>query len=283
MKRMSPRLRIAAVALLATVAAATVAHAALSPSKIVAQLNKERAALGLPSVRESASKSAACRAHDNYMRRNHILDHAEQPGRPGYSKAGDKAARMSVLSGPNASWAKHDPWINAPIHLSQIYNPELKVTGAADSGGYSCMWTFPLGSAGATRKVWTYPGDGASIAHAQHANEGPYLSQTKVGIPASRTTGPYIEVWSVGTRSAPAKHLVRGSLTGPGGAKVAVKVIDSSLLDGFIQPGAGFLLPVRPLKAGATYSATIAVGPSRSHSTLTHSWKFTATAQTLKG
>jgi hypothetical protein len=257
------------------------ASASLSPAGIVAKLNQERAALGIPPVTLNAKRTAACRAHNNYMRRNHSLGHVETPGLPGYSRAGERAARMSVLAA-QSSWARHNPWRNAPIHLGQVYNPGLRSTGASDNGGYSCLFTYPNTRRQGSDKIWTLPADGGSVVHAQTAFEAPAPPQSTVGIPAGRKTGPYLYVWSAASTGAlaPVTRLLSGTLIGPSGP-VNVKVIDSSLLGGLAQKGNGWLLPVKPLAANATYTATVVLGPSLGVRRLTHSWSFRTTSGSL--
>jgi hypothetical protein len=261
-----------------------VATSALSPAGIVAKLNSERAALGIPSVTLNASRAAACKAHNVYMQRNRSLGlgHFEQPGRPGYSGAGDRAARMSVLAGPRSSWARHNPWRNAPIHLAQVYNPGLRATGASDFGGFSCLFTYPNSRRKADDKIWTLPADGGTVAHAQTAFEGPSPPQTTVGIRAGRKTGPYLYVWSAAaTAMAPLTRLASGTLMGPSGP-VAVKVIDSRRVHGLAQKGNGWLLPVKPLRANTMYQATVVLVSSTGRR-ITHSWSFTTTSASLAG
>jgi hypothetical protein len=279
-----PGRRVLALAVPATLLFAAQSAASLSPAKIVAKLNGERAALGIPAVTLNKARTAGCRAHDTYMRRNRQLTHFELAGRRGYSKAGDRAARTSVLAGPRSGWASHDPWRDAPIHLSQVLNPGLKSTGAYDSHGYSCLATQPTTRPRMANTVWTLPADGGEIAGSQTAFEAPAPPQQTVGIANGRQTGPYLYVWSAAPSALSLTRLVSGTLIGPDGL-VATKVIDSSLLDRLIpglgQPGNGWLLPVSPLKAGAAYRATIVLGSKLGVGQFTHSWSFTATAAHL--
>ena len=249
---------------------------ALTPAGIVAKLNSERAALGIPPVTLNASRTAACKAHNSYMRLNHTLAHFETPGRPGYSKAGDRAAKSAVLAA-RSNWARHNPWRNAPIHLAQVYNPGLRSTGAADTSGHSCLWTYPNSRRTETDKVWTLPADGGQIVHAQTAFEGPSPPQTTVGIRNGARTGPYLYVWS----ATPLTRIVSGSVTGPGGP-VSIKVIDSRRLHGLAQKGNGWLLPVKPLAANTKFTATAVLATSTGRR-VTHTWSFTTTSGSLSG
>jgi hypothetical protein len=84
---------------------------------------------------------------------------------------------------------------------------------------------------------------------------------------------------------APLGRLVAGSLVGPGGRPVAVKVIDDAKVDGYVGDGNGWLLPVKPLKPGATYKATVVLAPHEGEAQrqLTHTWTFRASRATLDG
>lgn len=110
-------------------------------------LNAQRAANGIPPVRYDARMSAGCAAHDRHVLRNGLSvigEHHETPGRPGYTLAGDHAARTSVLGddvGPTVSRSQvsvgafGDPWNFAAFHLFQLVNPALAVSGANERTG----------------------------------------------------------------------------------------------------------------------------------------------------
>ncbi len=96
----------AAVASLLAAGAATDAAAARADydsAQIIAALNGQRAANGIPPVRNSASMAAGCAAYDRYVIRNGMSvadQNFEVRGKPGYTAAGDHAARTSVLPPP---------------------------------------------------------------------------------------------------------------------------------------------------------------------------------------
>ena len=61
----------------------------ISPAGIIATLNAERRANGIPAgVHLKSTWSARCRKHDVYMDDNRELTHYEQQGNPGYTKGG---------------------------------------------------------------------------------------------------------------------------------------------------------------------------------------------------
>jgi hypothetical protein len=290
--RQSPRLRraaaAAALAALALTAPPADARAALSPARIIAKLNAQRRANAIPaSITENPSWSRRCRAHNRYMRFNG-LTHEEIRGRRGYSSGGAWAGHNAALAS-GSSWRHGNPWQNAPLHLSQLLNPRLRIAGAMDSSRHSCVTTFagfdPTFTVPADT-VFSFPGDNRSAPYAQRAGELPYTPQSRVGIREGAKTGPYLYVWAfspppadvphtfeivgydengsaiyadpnAGVQAAdPLQRLVGGSVTGPDGRAVALKVIDDATVDGYLGDGAGILLPVHPLRKRTVYTVT---------------------------
>lgn len=186
---------VSAVVAMCTITA-TGAHAAggdLTSAQIVAALDSQRAASGIPPVREDASLAAGCAAYDEYVVRNGLQvadQHFENPSLPGYTVAGDRAARTSVLGYEPAvaldsllygepfhgfGWAYGDPWDDAAFHLFQLMNPALEVSGGdertatladGETVRLECLSTY----AGPFRKpprrlhAYFYPGPGSEVA-----------------------------------------------------------------------------------------------------------------------
>ncbi len=298
------------------------AGAPLTGSKIIAKLNAERAKLGMYSqVQLNASWSGMCAKHNHWMKINGRVQHPEPRGSRGYSKAGNWAGTNSVLSGGLGGWRTGNPWINAPIHLSQTYHPRLRVAGASDASGYSCLTSWPgilraeevTPPAVQQDHVFTLPRDGGRTPFSQFAMESPFVPQEKVGIRGGRRTGPYLYVWSYTDERAipqdsgeatfdewgnitfpepppaelaPLWKLTSGSLKTASGSSVKVKVIDDSTIGGYVGSGNGWLLPVHPLKKNTTYKASVTIEtdrrlPAESLRTITHTWTFKTTRSRL--
>ena len=261
----------AAAALAATSAAAagTAGHRA-----ILAALNAERAANGLPAhVRENAGWSAKCAEHVAYMAATHSLSHSENPASPKYAASGSWAGAHSVIA-MGSSWRKGDPFADAPLHLIQLMSPELRQLGVdEDASGYLCMTTWPGYDRSGWKKptVYSDPGDGAvGVPYAETAYELEFVPGDFVGLPRGTRTGFNIMVFAEGTADPWHLRIVSASVTGPGGP-VEVRTVDRTTptVGPYLPPGSGFLIPVEPLRPGTTYRASIAFagGPR-------HAWQF---------
>jgi hypothetical protein len=254
-------------------------------SQIVASLNAQRTAHGIPAgIVEKPAWSSGCRKHIDWMGMNGAIAHAEEPGTPGYSKSGDWAGRNGVVAGPGLepfTSADMNPYGNAPYHLAQLLHPRLSSMGAAEYAGYDCETTFP----GYRRKppkhdtVWCYPGPGTTSEFLERAEEAPDVPGDQVGLPQGTTTGPNIIVYWDGptAQKAPLQHLRSASLSGPDG-KVPVKRVDYT---GLSSSGSGFVIPVKPLRPDSEYHARVTFGslwPRKSSyytkHTFTKKWSF---------
>ncbi len=288
------RARFAGSCIVALLWATTVPAAATTPTVgtaatgAIATLNAQRAANGLPAgLVEDPTLTADCAAHDHYMALNHSLTHTEVSTNPGYSPGGAYAGQNAVLA-QGADWTGGNPYEFAPLHLDQLLAPRLSVLGSADAEGFSCTTTFP----GWTRPdplaltVYTYPGPGATIYPSEIARELPWTPGSLVGIPLSTRTGPNIIVLVDAPGQSPKANpatLSDATLTGPTG-QVAVKTVDArtpvaqggATLAGYISPG-GFIIPIAPLAAGATYHAHVVVGFAGVQTQ--HDWTFATRAK----
>jgi Cysteine-rich secretory protein family len=262
-----------AVAVALVAAAATAARPGGS-STIVAALNAERAANGIPAdLRENTAWSGSCADHVAYMAAARRLTHVEEPGSPRYTKTGSWAGANSVLA-VGRGWEAGDPFATAPLHLIQLMSPELEEIGVAEEGGYLCITTWPgyrpLHSVSPT--VYTYPGAGAvGVPFAERADEQPFTPGEFVGLPPGATTGFDIMVFAEGIPNLWRARIDSATLVGPGGP-VEVKTVDRATptVGSYLPPGGGLMVPVVPLEAGTTYRASVRfAGGSR------HTWSFT--------
>jgi hypothetical protein len=147
------RAAVLAAVLTALCAGAAPARAMTGP-EIVQVINAERRANKLPAVREDPALSAGCAQFDEYRRMNGSLEdaftlHGEQPGRPGYTSAGARAAHDSLVNAGDRvadSFAAGDVFDDAPGHIVALMDPGVAVIGADQTD-------FPLGIFGTVHLV----------------------------------------------------------------------------------------------------------------------------------
>jgi hypothetical protein len=264
----------AAAALAVAGAAAAAGHPA-----ILAALNSERAANGIPArVRENPGWSAKCAEHVAYMAATGSFSHSESPASPKYAANGSWAGRHSVLA-MGSSWQEGDPFASAPLHLIQLMSPELRQVGVdEDASGYLCMTTWPGYESAGWKKptVYSYPGNGAAgVPYAETADELEFVPGDFVGLPRGTTTGFNIMVFAEGTADPWHLHIVAATVTGPGGP-VELRTVDRTTptVGRYLPPGSGFLIPVAPLQPGAVYRASV-----RFAGGLRHTWHFRTAEQ----
>jgi hypothetical protein len=225
-------------------------------------LNAERSRLGIPGeLVENAEWSRRCALHNHYLALNSDFGHGEDPQNPGYTVDGSWAGEHSVLA--VAEQFSVASFASAPLHLVQLLSPRLRRVGAAASDGFVCITTWPgfrfrEGGRGPVR-VYTYPERGAKgVPASEVAGEEPLVPGAFVGIRRGARTGPYLIVYSEGGWSGWSTSLDGATLRGPGGL-VETRIVGRSTpgIGEYIPPGAGFVIPVRPLVAGRTYAATV--------------------------
>ena len=267
-----------------------------TPAKIVSSLNAQRKANGIPAgiVRDSTLTSD-CKKHDLYMKRNHVLTHAEDPSKPGYTAGGNYAGTHGVVAS-GSNWAGGNVFETAPIHLIQLLQPLMNRMGAFEIdtspyGGWVCATTFaryrrPVPS---TNRIYTYPGPARTrVPYAENARELPFTPNDVLGIP--HLTGPQLLVYMEGPAvggprdaSAYSTKIVSKSVRPLGGSRVSVRSVDGQTpipaslgggtMGGYMMVGAGILIPVKPLKPGTTYATSVTMrSGGRS---VTKSWRFT--------
>jgi cysteine-rich secretory family protein len=261
-------------------AGAAAAGSGAASGTILAALNSQRTANGIPGhLKVNPDWSQKCARHIAYMGSTGTLAHSEDPASPAYSAAGNWAGENSVLA-EGTSWPTDNPFANAPIHLIQLMSPELRQVGIEASSGFVCVTTWPgYGSpARTTPTVFSVPGNGArGVPYVQTANELPFVPGDFVGLPRGTHTGFNIMVYAEGVRDPWHLHITAATLTGPHG-RVAVRTVDrtTATVGPYLPPGSGFLIPVAPLDPGATYRASVSFGGGQAR----RSWHFTtATAK----
>ncbi len=224
----------------------------------LAELNVQRATNTIPAgISFSSDAAEGCRLHAHWMDLNHVLQHDEAPGTPGYTQAGDAAGNSSVLGGvwtnPSAGVWDSNPYESAPIHLMQLLGPELSRTGIW--GPCASTWPGYLRPPPPLPALDTYPGDGTSgIYGSMLANESPFVPGDFVGLPDGTTTGPHLYVLAEGLGRG---SIAEAKLVGAKGP-VAVRTVDNSTggIGAYLPPG-GILIPTKPLAPGR-YTASVA-------------------------
>lgn len=240
------------------------------------RLNAERARDDLPAgVVLNPRWSAECAAHDEYEAANGVLQSAEDPSADDASPGGAWAGLNGDLA--EGHWtAAGTPWENAPIHLLALLAPSLSVTGIDDSGSLQCAVTFP----GMLRRwtspdtVSTVPAAGARrVAGSELARETPFTPVQFVGLPASRTTGRELFVYlnRSGQLGQSPVSIVRATLRGAGHS-LAVRWVDSTTKTLGAYLAGGIVIPLRPLRPGTLYRASVTVRDGAG--TLTRTWSF---------
>ncbi|MHB1568390.1 MAG: hypothetical protein ACYCXW_03595 [Solirubrobacteraceae bacterium] len=281
--RPARRLVVLGLALLAASATAAIAGAAtaradFSSPQIIAALNRQRTANGIPPVRNDAAMAAGCAAYDRYVVRNGLSvadHHYEDPRLPGYTAAGDHAARTSVLAygtgvvflfGPpifSIGWSLGDPWNSAAFHLFQMMNPALSVSGANEltarlrDGEWvrlECLNTVagPFRTPPVKLRAYFYPRSGATGSVFTRNQE----SEPVLGVSPGADGPPLTFGYFFGRRVDRVRVSMQATLNGK---TVPVRTV---AVGGAIDPtGASAAALERPLVAGSRFSSP---GPSGS-------------------
>lgn len=230
-----------------------------APADAVARLNAWRAAVGLGPVAHDEVLSRGCRQHATYFALNptHRL-HREVPLAAGYTKAGDLAARSSVLAhGAHGPGAALGDWEPAPYHRMALLHPRLASTGFWSEFGISCMQVAAVDQALRTPalRAYTYPIAGQrNVATTFWCLEIPNPCDATHRTEKRDPTGTNISVQFNGPWLAVKSVLVAAASVAAGGrppVDMTVQTRGSMLRGGIV------LIPHRPLRAGTTYVASV--------------------------
>jgi hypothetical protein len=259
-------------------AAALAAHKGPpSAAQVIALLNRERAANGLPAtLTENHEWSWRCARHLAYMERTGLLVHDENPGAPGFSAGGAWAAANSVLAQEGSFASGADPFDSAPLHLAALMNPYLTRVGAADDGRDVCVSVTGTAATvpGPPRRFWSVPGDGRTdVPVAERATELPFAPGERVGLAAGSLTGPYLIVYP-GPAFSTAVRVVGASLRLDDATSVPVRSVEPGQL-GEYGDGPVFVIPVTPLAHGTHYTAAVFLADASTGAAAVISFSFT--------
>ncbi len=213
-------------------------------------------------LRFTAANNTACALHVHYLRMLGKLAHPEQPGLPGYTRAGADAGRNSVLAEPEG--LPKATWVDAVYHRMSILQPRLRVSGFAASEGYACLRTGGTAvddSPSARTKsltLYPWPANGASnqpVTFGRAAGETP---SPLADAPGARPLGLLLSVNVNGPwvdHDAPRTTLTAASLVSDRGTAVPLARSDGSTHNRNYLNGGFALLPRLALEPGTTYTA----------------------------
>lgn len=243
---------------LLSVGASARAASAPSPEAAVEQLNAWRAMVGVTPVAHDVALSHQCRSHASYYRLNPTWSgHRQDPSRPGYSEAGDRAARSSVLAYREQATAGVTPWEPAPYHRIALLDPRLTVSGFWSEFGLSCMHATALDNElrAPALAAYTYPSSGQrDVAPSFDCREKPNPCDAVPGNDGRTPTGFNISVQFNGPWAAIEGIDVASATVAPAGGEPVDVIVQARER---MLRGAIVLIPRHPLRFGTTYVATV--------------------------
>jgi hypothetical protein len=280
----------------------------VSSPEAISLLNQARAANGIPGdLSEDAELSQGCSDYLNdYEPAPGQYPHEEIPSQPGYTPGGAAAVSQSDLAGrPSESngttqyglqwWTgQFDPWSNAPLHLTDLFDPAATVTWYAEDHSGACMGTNYQARTFTEPAFFSYPGNGSTnVPISQTAAEEPWTPQAAAGIPEGQTTGPNVILYPEGLQEP---RLLEVTLATAGGEPVAVAVANPASPEptpnssnfptgytvGEYSRGAGFAIPPQPLASNTAFVLTAHWEDEATATEYTQTVSFSTGAQTLE-
>ncbi len=280
----------------------------VSSAEAISLLNQARSANGIPGdLAEDEELSQGCSEYLNdYEPAPGQYPHEEIPSQPGYTPGGAAAVSQSDLSG--RSWEgngsseyglqwwtpQFNPWSNAPLHLTSLFDPGATIAWYAENHSGACMGTGYSERQFTEPTFFSYPGGGSTnVPIAQRADEEPWTPQAAAGIPEGQTTGPNIILYPEGLQEP---RLLEVTLATTGGDPVAVAVANPASPEptpnssnfptgytvGEYSRGAGFAIPPQPLAANTAFVLTAHWEDEATATTYTQTVNFTTGSQTLE-
>ena len=289
--------RLTALSLLIVVAAGLVAAAPASArfapgdepvtDDWLAVVNYYRATAYLPPVTEDESMSAGDQKHAEYLVRNDLVAHQEDPTLPGYTTAGNLAGQSSNVAGGSAHATAREMvefWMRSPFHGIGMLRPRLRKVGfgiAHDNRGLQTAAALDvLNGLGATM----LPDIDFPIEWPGNGTTQPLRSFFGGEYPDPLTACPGYETPTSVPLIIQFENPVRVSsfsFEDASGTRLASCEIDAS---NYVNPNGAaqrlgrlllgadnvvFVIPREPLVAGATYSLDVTSNGEKAHSKFT--------------
>lgn len=230
-----------------------------SPQRAVELLNEWRGRVGLGAVALDQANTEGCRQHAEYYRLNGTTGHSEDPGRPGYTAAGDQAAASSVLAYDSSISEGPYAWEEAPYHRTGLLAPRLVASGFWAEHGLGCMGVFNTSDTIRTTGIAAYPypyhgqtGVQASFDCLESPNPCAQVpgndGETPIGFVSTvNLNGPWSYIDGPEISSA--------TLLPDTGPPVAITVEDRSDPNGAFLDDGFAILPHEELRGGTWYTA----------------------------
>ncbi|MBX3160330.1 MAG: CAP domain-containing protein [Deltaproteobacteria bacterium] len=247
--------------------------------KVLALVNRYRAATGLPAVVVDAALSRGCMEHAEYMRLNRNSDamaglnaHHQRPGLPGATLAGAACGKAADLfPGVSDLEIAVDGWMASLYHRRPILDPSLEKIGVGysklDDGSLMAALMFVNGKGGADKSErWPvlYPADKQADVALEFGNEipNPIPGNGRGGYPVTLQFPAFEKVTGV-----------KAKLVDGGGKPVPFWLSDPEHpATSFGQYGVVCVIPKAPLRPQSTYRVEIEA--TWRGKTATWSWSF---------
>jgi hypothetical protein len=103
-------------------------------------INAQRQRIDSPPLEWDEEIAAGCRLHARYCQLNNCGGHEERPGFPGYSEAGERSGKESIVGRTHADCARAlGEQLRTAFHCASAVSPDLVKTGFAAEGNTFVM------------------------------------------------------------------------------------------------------------------------------------------------
>jgi uncharacterized protein YkwD len=241
--------------------------------------NAYRRTLGLPPLRLDPRLCAAARAHSDYLEKNGMLGHDQQPDRPGYL-AGRPDQRRAVFGYAGGCYENIDQGsgsveaavrglFDAPYHRIAFLQPGSPEFGAGIVGSRTTLEVGTTAESG----IVVYPSDGQrEVPTRWEGNELPDPLRLHVG----RSPVGYAITFFYFSPQGGRVRVAHARLTNGQGAPVPI-YLNTPENDEELKNGA-LLIPRQPLQPGGVYNVAV-TATTESGETLSRTWKFTTSGE----